>query len=301
MLTSIAEMQKRAQGGTPRTLAVAAAHDEDVLRAVVAAQKAGMVQPILVGDRDKIAAILAGLGEEAGAYPVEGTGGDAESAEVAVGLVTSGRADFLMKGLLGTATMMKAVIDKEKGLRTGRLISHVVLYEAPGYGKVFVLTDGGMNTYPDLDKKADILENAAITLQELGYASMTAACICGAEVVDPKIQSTVDADALAHMESRWAPYNMNVLGPVGLDLAISPEACKHKGYSAPGCGQADILLVPTYEVGNGIGKTLSYFANAKSAGIIRGARVPIVLVSRADDAETKLASIAFGCLLCNKD
>jgi phosphate butyryltransferase len=154
-----------------------------------------------------------------------------------------------------------------------------------------------MNTFPDLEKKADILENAARTLQALGYSSMVAACVCGAEVVNPKIQSTIDADALAGMAERWKPYGMNVIGPVGLDLAVSPEACRHKKYAAKGGGEADILLVPTYEVGNGIGKALSYFGEAKSAGIIVGAKAPIVLVSRSDSSQTKLASIALGAVV----
>ena len=126
------------------------------------------------------------------------------------------------------------------------------------------------------------------------------ACICGAEQVNPKIQSTVDADALAHMTDRWAKYHMNVCGPVALDLAVSPEACRHKHYSAPGAGMADILLVPNYEVGNGIGKAASLFGGAKNAGVILGARVPIVLVSRSDSAYSKLASIALGSVLASR-
>jgi phosphate butyryltransferase len=207
-----------------------------------------------------------------------------------------GRAGFLMKGLLGTATLMRAVLNKEHGLRTGRLISHVMLYEPRGH-KMMALTDGGMNTFPDLEKKAGILENAAMVMKALGYETINTACICGAEVVDPKIPSMVDAQALTEMTERWAPYNMNVYGPVGLDLAVSKEACHHKKYIAVGGGEADILLVPTYEVGNGIGKAMSLFGEAKNAGIIVGAKVPIVLVSRSDSAETKLASIALGAVV----
>ena len=157
-----------------------------------------------------------------------------------------------------------------------------------------------MNTFPDLEKKADILENAAMCFQALGYETIHAACICGAEQVNPKIQSTVDADALARMTDRWAKYHMNVCGPVALDLAVSPEACRHKHYSAPGAGMADILLVPNYEVGNGIGKAASLFGGAKNAGVILGARVPIVLVSRSDSAYSKLASIAAGSVLSRR-
>ncbi len=278
-----------------RTIAVAAAHDEDVLTAVAEARKAGIADAVLTGNGEKIREILKSLGENPENYTICEGETAAECAALAVKAVRDGKANFLMKGLLGTGDLMRAVIDRENGLRTGRLISHVMLYEVPGY-KMLALSDGGMNTFPDLDKKAEILENAARVLKALGYESMNAACVCGAEVVNPKVQSTLDAKALTEMTDRWAPYNMKVCGPVGLDLAVSTAACHHKGYEAPGAGEADILLVPTYEVGNGIGKSLGLFAGAKNAGIILGAKVPIVLVSRADSAESKLASIALGAV-----
>lgn len=278
-----------------RTIAVAAAHDEDVLKAVSMARKQGIAQGYLVGNAEKIQEILVSLGENPQDFTIVQADSDTAAAKLAVAAVRAGQAHFLMKGLLGTADLMRAVIDKEEGLRTDRLISHVMLYEVPGK-KMLALTDGGMNTFPDLPKKAEILENAARVLKALGYETMNAACVCGAEVVNPKVQSTVDAKELSAMTDRWAPYNMNVFGPVGLDLAISVEACHHKRYNAPGAGEADILLVPTYEVGNGIGKAMSLYAGAKNAGIIVGAKVPIVLVSRSDSAESKLASIALGAL-----
>ena len=205
-----------------------------------------------------------------------------------------------MKGILGTADLMHAVFNKEHGLRTQHLTTHCMLYEIPALGRMLVLTDGGVNTFPDLEKKADILENAAMVLQALGYEHINASCVCGAEQVNPKVQSTVDADALSKMTDRWAKYNMDVCGPVALDLAVSEEACRHKHYTAPGAGKADILLVPNYEVGNGIGKAANLFGNAKNAGIILGAKVPIVLVSRADSAYSKLASIALGSVLSSR-
>jgi len=297
MLQTIQQIIDAARGQQAGVLAVAAAADRDVLQAVADARRRGIANAVLTGDSAKIAAILTELGEDPANYTIIHSDNDIESARLAVEQVRLGKADFLMKGLLGTADLMRAVIDKECGLRTQRLISHVMLYQTPAYPKLLVLTDGGMNTYPDLPKKADILENAAIVLRALGYETINAACICGAEVVNPKIQATVDAAELCGMTERWAPYNMNVIGPVGLDLAISTAACAHKRFTAPGAGEADILLVPTYEVGNGIGKSMTYFAAAQSAGIIVGAKVPIVLVSRADDAATKLASIALGAVV----
>lgn len=297
MLNHIESILEEARNTERGVIAVAAAHDEDVLRAVCAAHEAGMVNAILVGHEEEIKSILASLGKDPSDFDIRHADSDTECAALAVKAVREGEAGFLMKGLLGTADLMRAVIDKDKGIRTNRLISHIMLYETSSYPKMLALTDGGMNTFPDLTKKADILENAAIVLKALGYSRINAACVCGAEQVNPKIQSTVDARDLSEMKERWAPYGMNVFGPVGLDLAISPEACRHKRFTATGSGDADILLVPTYEVGNGIGKAMTYFSDASSAGIIVGARVPIVLVSRADPAKAKLASIAFGKLV----
>ena len=297
MIHSIDDLLTAARQGEPATLAVACAHDRDVLRAVAEARREGIAQAVLVGDAGAIRAILSELGEQESRFDIVGASGDTDAAQKAVALVREGRAGFLMKGLLPTAELMRAVIDKEKGLRTDRLISHVMMYEVSSYPKPLFLTDGGMNTYPDLAKKADILENAAQCLRALGYEKIYAACVCGAEDVSPKIQATVDAKALSEMTGRWAPYNMVVSGPMGLDLAISRAACEHKHYTGEAGGRADILLVPTYEVGNGIGKAMTYFAGARSAGIIVGARAPIVLVSRADTAGTKLSSIALDCVV----
>lgn len=300
MLNSISAILDAAvQHPEKRTIAVAAAHDADVLKAVSMARSKGIAQSLLVGNEHKIKEILLSLGENPEDFTIIPADTDAECAALAVAAVREGKAHFLMKGLLGTADLMRAVIAKETGLRTGRLISHVMLYEVPGK-KLLALTDGGMNTFPDLEKKTEILENAARVMQALGYEEMNAACVCGAEVVNPKVQSTVDAQELTQMTERWAPYHMNVCGPVGLDLAVSEEACRHKHFTAPGAGKADILLVPTYEVGNGIGKAMSLYAGAQNAGIIVGAKVPIVLVSRSDSAESKLASIALGAVTAGK-
>lgn len=300
MLNTIAGIvQAASESQELRVIAVAAAHDEDVLEAVAQARRAGIARAVLTGRGEEIRRILEKLGESPEDYEIQEARTDGECAAQAVAAVREGRANFLMKGLLGTGDLMRAVIDRETGLRTGRLISHVMLYEPRGH-KMLALTDGGMNTFPDLPKKAEILENAARVLKALGYEEMNAACVCGAEVVNPKVPSMVDAKALSEMTERWAPYHMNVCGPVGLDLAVSEAACRHKHFEAPGAGRADILLVPTYEVGNGIGKAMSLFGGAKNAGIILGAKVPIVLVSRADSAESKLASIALGAVTAGK-
>lgn len=300
MINTIQGIVDAAKGGSSGVIAVAAAHDEPVVEAVVAARKEGIAIPILVGHADEIRRMLKNLNEDPDSYEIIAADTDTDSAAKAVALCAEGRANFLMKGILGTADLMRAVFNKECGLRTSHLTTHCMFYEIPALGKMVILTDGGVNTFPDLDKKAEILENAASVLQALGYESINAACICGAEQVNPKVQSTVDADVLSKMTDRWSKYNMQVCGPVALDLAVSKEACHHKHYTAPGAGDADILLVPNYEVGNGIGKAASLFGGAKNAGIILGAKVPIVLVSRSDSAESKLASIAAGSVLAQR-
>ena len=300
MINTIQGIVDAAKGGSSGVIAVAAAHDEPVVEAVVAARKEGIAIPILVGHADEIRRMLKNLNEDPDSYEIIAADTDTDSAAKAVALCAEGRANFLMKGILGTADLMRAVFNKECGLRTSHLTTHCMFYEIPALGKMVILTDGGVNTFPDLDKKAEILENAASVLQALGYESINAACICGAEQVNPKVQSTVDADALSKMTDRWSKYNMQVCGPVALDLAVSKEACHHKHYTAPGAGDADILLVPNYEVGNGIGKAASLFGGAKNAGIILGAKAPIVLVSRSDSAESKLASIAAGSVLARR-
>ena len=300
MINTIQGIVDAAKGGSSGVIAVAAAHDEPVVEAVVAARKEGIAIPILVGHADEMRRMLKNLNEDPDSYEIIAADTDTDSAAKAVALCAEGRANFLMKGILGTADLMRAVFNKECGLRTSHLTTHCMFYEIPALGKMVILTDGGVNTFPDLDKKAEILENAASVLQALGYESINAACICGAEQVNPKVQSTVDADALSKMTDRWSKYNMQVCGPVALDLAVSKEACHHKHYTAPGAGDADILLVPNYEVGNGIGKAASLFGGAKNAGIILGAKVPIVLVSRSDSAESKLASIAAGSVLAQR-
>ena len=294
MVKQLSQLIELAKAKDSVTVAVAQAADKEVLEAVVNAQKEGIAKALLTGDTEKISAILTEMGENPADFTIIQADSDEECAFKAVEQVRLGNANILMKGLLSTGTFMKAVINRDTGLRTGKTISHTMFYEAPSYGKLICLTDGGMNTFPDLAKKADILENAIEVVKKLGIEKPTVACVCGAENVDPKVQSTLDADELSKMER----FNDAIVyGPVGLDLAISKEAVHHKGYKNENAGYADILLVPTYEVGNGIGKAMTYFAGAKSAGIVAGAKAPIVLVSRSDNAETKLLSIALAAMM----
>lgn len=280
-------------------LAVAAAEDEEVLVAVDEAAKIGIVDAILVGDKDKIHKIAHENGIDINKFEVIATNSLKDSARVAVSLVADNIAGFLMKGLIGTADLLKAVLDKEKGLRGSGLLSHVMVYSVPTYHKLLFLTDGGMVTYPDLYQKVQIVNNAVKVAKAFGINPIHVAPLCAVEVVNPDMQATLDAAALAKMNQRGQIKDCVIDGPLALDNAISKEAAKHKGIVSPVAGQADILLVPNIESGNILGKSLTYLANAKSAGVIMGAKCPIVLVSRADTHEAKLNSIALGSLVAN--
>lgn len=293
------EMLEASKRQKKMKIVVAAAQDEDVIKAVSQAREIGLAEPVLVGDEAKIKEVMGKLGIDSGEYEIIDEPDMIQAARKSVELVRNGKGDFLMKGLLQTADIMRAVLDKEIGLRTDNLISHVMVYEAPTYKKLLYTTDGGMNVAPNLEQKVQILENAIKVCKAMKMDKIYASCIAGAETVNPKIPATVDAKAIADMKDKWEAQGVVVQGPVALDLAISSEACAHKGYTGEGGGNADILLVPYYEVGNALGKSLTYFAGAKSAGIIMGAKVPIVLVSRADSSESKLLSIALGSIIAN--
>jgi phosphate butyryltransferase len=301
MIKNFKELIEAAKKQGVMRLAVAAAQDTDVLKAVAEAKEMGLVEPILVGDQEKIIEIMKKLNITSELYEIINEPDLIQAARKAVELVSTGEAEFLMKGILQTADILRAVLDKEIGLRTENLLSHVMVYEVSSYHKLLFLTDGGMNVAPDLNQKVQILENAVIACKALGMDRVNAACLASAEVVNPKIQATVDAKAIADMKDKWDALGVSVIGPAALDLAISKEACEHKGYYEPGAGDADILLAPYIEVGNALGKSLTYFAGSKSAGVIMGAKAPIVLVSRADSSEAKLLSIALGSLISGQN
>ncbi len=300
MIKNFKELLEVAKSQKKMRIVVAAAQDEDVIMAVSQAKDMGLVEPVLVGEEDKIKEIMNKLKVHSSDYEIINEPDMIQAARKSVELVRNGKGDFLMKGILQTADIMRAVLDREIGLRTDNLISHVSVYEVPTYKKLLYLTDGGINVAPDLEQKVQILENAIKVCKAMKMDRIYASCLAGAETVNPKIQATVDAKAIADMKDKWEALGVAVDGPVALDLAISSEACEHKGYKGEGGGNADILLVPYYEVGNALGKSLTYFTRAKSAGIIMGAKVPIVLVSRADSSESKLLSIALGSIIAGQ-
>ena len=301
LIKHINEMLSKASEGKIMKLAVAAAEDTDVLEAVKQAVDAGVIEPVLFGDEKEIRRISEEVGLNLEGVQVISCDDLTASARAAVQSVSEGRADFLMKGLVDTAILLKAVLDKEIGLRTDRLLSHVMMYEPEAYHKLLFLTDGGMNIAPSLEEKKMIVHNAVQAAAALGISPVKVACITAKEKVSEKMEATVDAAALKDMQQNGVfGANVMVEGPIAFDLAVSEEACIIKKYNSPVGGDADVLLVPTIEVGNGIGKTLTYMAKAPSAGVIMGAKTPIVLVSRADSAEAKLNSIALGSIIASQ-
>ncbi|WP_128426105.1 bifunctional enoyl-CoA hydratase/phosphate acetyltransferase [Gudongella oleilytica] len=284
--------------GNKMKLAVVACQDEDVLGAVVESAEMGISDPILIGSKQETFDFAEKLGLEISTFRFIESSSLEEAAETGVRLVSAGEADYLMKGLVDTSILLKAVLNKEWGLRTDSLLSHVMVYEIGTYHKLLYLTDGGMNLYPDVEEKAKIIDNASVVARAMGNEKIKVAVLAAKEKVNPKMQATVDAAELERLgkEGRFGD-DVIVEGPMALDLALSKEAVQVKRFPGEVAGDADILLVPNIEMGNGIGKAITYLAGGKSAGIIMGAKVPVILVSRADDKETKLYSIALGNMI----
>lgn len=298
MIKSLNDMLDQLKGNERVILSVAAAEDKEVLIAIKDAVEKEIIIPILVGQAHKIKEIAKEINFDLDNIQIINSDTIEESAKIAVQLVSNKKADFLMKGILDTSILLKSVLNKDYGLRTDSLLSHVMIYELESYHKLLLLTDGGMNISPDYNQKEKILKNSIQAAKCLGMETIKVACLAAKEKVNPKMPATVDADLLQKSckEGRFG-NNIIVEGPLAFDIAISKEASEIKGFKSDISGETDILLVPTIEVGNGIGKSFTYMAKSKSAGIIMGAKSPIVLVSRADSYESKLYSIAYGALV----
>ncbi|PLR99864.1 phosphate butyryltransferase [Bacillus sp. T33-2] len=284
-------------------VAVAAAEDPEVIEAVASAVKMGLADFLLFGNAEKIIELLRNNHHDLAVderVRVIHTGEKATSAEQAVRAIISKEATVLMKGDIQTAAILKAVLNKEYGLRTGRVLSHVGVFEVPGYDRLILVTDAGMNITPDLEHKAQIAINAIETAKALGIENPKVAPIAALETINPAMAATVDAAALTQMNRRGQIAGCVIDGPLALDNAVSSIAAAHKGIKSEVAGQADILLVPTIEVGNALYKSLVYFAKAKVGGVIAGAAAPIVLTSRADTAESKLYSLALALCFDSK-
>jgi phosphate butyryltransferase len=284
-------IEKVQKSGSKKRVAVVAAQDEHTLEAVFKARENNIVEPILIGNKHKIMEVLNHLNENLDDSAIIDVEDDKLAAEKAVELIHENKADFIMKGKIQTADLLKAVVNKEKGLRTGSVMSHFVINEIPDHHKLIVTTDGGMMMYPNVGEKKQIIENAVNTLIAMGYEKPKVAVLAAVEKINPKMPESVDAGQLKEMNQNGEIKNCIVEGPISYDLAMSKESAEVKGYSSPVTGDADILIVPNITAGNMLGKALVYSAGAKMAGFIVGAKVPIVLTSRGSTAEEKYLSL----------
>jgi len=297
MINNFSDVIELAKKSGQRVISVAAANDKDVLEGVKAAQDAGLAKAILVGDTTLIEPLVTEVGLSEQVLIIHEP--DAKQAALtAVKLVRDGQAQILMKGLVNSGDFLKAVLNADVGLRTGRLLSHLAAFEAPGAEKLIFHTDGGMNIAPNLDEKKDILTNSLLALNAMGVAQPKVAILTANEVVNPKMPATVDAKALVDMQAAGELFADCILeGPIAMDVALNPEAAKHKGITSAVAGDVDLFLLPGIEAGNILAKALIYYAQFKFAGVILGATHPIVMGSRSDSAATKLNSIALACLM----
>ena len=289
----------RCKSLAPTPTAVAHPCDASSLKGAVEAAELGLIAPILVGPREKIAAVAKESGIDISSMEIVNAPHSHASAEAAVRLVREGKADLLMKGSLHTDELMGAVVARDTGLRTARRISHCFVMDVPTLEQAIIITDAAVNIMPTLEDKVHIIQNAIDFAHALGIVKPKVAILSAMETVNPKIQSTVEAGALCKMADRGQITGGILDGPLALDNAINLTAAKIKKIESPVAGQADILVVPDLEAGNMLAKSLSFLANADSAGIVLGARVPIILTSRADSVMSRLASCAVAALVAN--
>ena len=286
----------RAKQVPPATTVVVHPCDETSLRAVAEAAEAGIIIPTLVGPKASIAALARQHGIDISRFELIDAVDAEEAAAWGVKLIHEAKGELLMKGSLHTDELMRAVTASATGLRTARRISHVFVMDVPTYPEPLLITDAAINIFPDLDAKRDIIQNAIDLFTQAGLGTPRVAIVSAVETVTSKIPSTIDAAALCKMAERGQITGGVLDGPLAFDNAIDPAAAKIKGIHSPVAGRAQILVVPDLEAGNMLAKNLSFLAQADAAGIVLGARVPIILTSRADSVRTRMASCAVAAL-----
>lgn len=283
--------------GITKRVALAGAHDHEALSAVADAKRRGLIEAVLVGHQDKILAELEGLGENAQDYEIVHAESEPEIANTACRLVAQGKADIPMKGLMQTSNFMRAILNKEFGFVPDKaLISHSILVENPQENKMFLISDCVINIAPEYGDKVKILNNAVALAHKLGWTEPKVAVVAPVEVVNPAMQSTIDAAMLSKAQQRGQIRGCVVDGPLGLDNAVNEEAARHKGIVSPVAGKADILLLPDINTGNVFCKSLTYYAHFPNAGAVCGTKVPVIMTSRTDSPADKLNAILVAIL-----
>lgn len=292
MLKQLSDLHKLAKSNTKKKLVLAAAHDADAIAAVINAWKNNIIDIVLVGDEKKINEISKEKSYDLSAFEIINEVNVDKAAMIAVKMVNEKKADIVMKGNLGTANLLRAVLNKEWGLRSGELLSHLALFEVPAYHKIIALTDAAMNICPDLQGKVSLINNSVSYLNKLGIEKPKVALLSAAETVNFNMKSSTESAILTKMNDRGQIKNCIIDGPLAFDNAVSAKSAKKKGIVSPVAGDADLLVADDIDAANAIYKTFIYFAGAQIAAVIVGATAPIVLTSRADTDKAKLDSIA---------
>jgi len=297
VLTQLDDLLKLNKGLSPKKIAVAAAEDEHVLKSLKLAIEKKLIIPVLVGEKTKIKKIASAIGLDISTFEIHEEASPKEAALTAVRIIHSGEADILMKGMVTTAHLLKAVLNKDFGLKLSTTLSHLAIFELHHYHKLLGISDAAMNIAPSKEEKVAIVNNAVSIFNGLGYTLPKVAALAPLEIVNPKIESTTDAALLSAMNRKGQIKNCLLEGPYALDIAVSKEAAGHKKIDHPVAGDADILITPDLNSGNILYKSLAFLGGGVSASIIAGARVPIVLTSRSDSEMSKLYSIALASAL----
>jgi phosphate butyryltransferase len=280
----------------PVKIAVAAGHDPDVIEALKQAREMSLADGIFVGNAEKIRAMAKSVWLDIPDSQIIHEPDDAAAARKAIGLVRDGQARLLMKGKVSTATLVRAVLDKEAGLRTGRLLSQVIVFQVPGEYRLRIMTDAAINIAPTLDQKADLCRNAIEVAHAIGIEKPNVALLCALEFVNAEMPATVDAAGLTMMNRRGQITGAYLEGPVALDVPLSKFAADRKGIDSPLVENTDVFIAPDIEAANILYRAITYFAKGESGGIVVGAKVPLILLSRAETPETKIRSIAIAIL-----
>lgn len=301
MITRFEQVFEKIKEHPKKQIAVAVAHDKTVLEAVIKAEELNITDYILVGDKSKILAIAEESSLNIKENKVYDEPNKIKAVATAVELVRTNRADILMKGFVNTDDFLRGVLDRDKGLRTGKIMSHVYVLESSALNRMLFVTDGSVNIYPDLDTKCSIILNSIYLANIFDIEDPKVAVTTAIELANPKMPSTIDAAVLAKMSQRGQFSGKIIDGPLALDNAISPWAAKHKGIGGPVAGKADVIVVPSIEAGNMLCKAHVYLTGGNLAGVVIGASAPIVLTSRADTAQSKLNSIATAVLMANME
>lgn len=296
MFRNFEELLDAAKARGPASIAVANAHDPDVIESLKRARELGLAEGILVGNADQIRVLAREGGFEVSDSQIVNELDPAAALRQSIALVREGRATLLMKGKINTASLVRAILDKESGLRTSRQLSQIAVFQIPGMDRLMLLTDAAINIAPSLAQKAELCRNAVDVARAIGIDKPNIAALCALEFVNPEMQATVDAAALCAMNRRGQIPSCYIEGPIALDVPLSRFAADRKRISSPIVEKTDIFLAPDIEAANILYRAVVYFAKAESGGIVLGARVPVVLLSRAETPETKVRSIAIGIL-----